>query len=143
MVHSDYAVACLRDAMTAWNGRDWAAFETLHTPGVVYESPHHPLIVGRSAVVRRYQDLAYFVPDWEWSELQMIENDRGDHRAVFECTQTGTLADIIDAETDIRGPGSPFVVPTTVFVRFADDGRVAALRTVHRRAHELLSTSTR
>jgi ketosteroid isomerase-like protein len=131
MVDEQWAWACIRDVMTAWNRRDWSAFESLHACDVLYESPHHPCIVGRSAVVRRYQDLVAVVPDLRSSGLRMIENDRADQRATFEYIQTGTLSDPVEPSNELRGPGSPFTVHTTMFVRFDDDGRVAALRTVH------------
>jgi ketosteroid isomerase-like protein len=135
MVDEQWAWACVRDALTAWNRRDWSAFDSLHACDVLYESPHHPRIVGRSAVVRRYQDLVAIVPDLHSSALQIVENDRADHRATFEYIQTGTLADLVGSNSELRGPGAPFVVHTSMLVRFDDDGRMAALRTAHHRSH--------
>ena len=63
MVHEEWALACVRDSVTAWNRRDWSAFESLHSPDVVYESPHHSRVTGRSAVVRRYREVVDAVPD--------------------------------------------------------------------------------
>ena len=131
MVDEDWAWACVRDAMTAWNRRDWPAFESLHAPGVSYESPHHPSIVGRGAVLRRHQDLVAIVPDLHSSQLRMIDNDREDQRATFEYIQTGALSDTFGPNDEFRGPASQFVVYTTMFVRFDDDGRITNLRTVH------------
>jgi hypothetical protein len=132
MVHEDWALACVRDSMTAWNRRDWAAFESLHSPDVVYESPHHSPVTGRTAVMRRYQEVVEAVPDVRSSELRMVDNDCARHRATFEYVQTGTLADKIETPAgEVRGKLSPFVVHTTMFVRFDDDGRMAGLRTVH------------
>jgi hypothetical protein len=131
MVHDEWASASVRDGLTAWNRRDWSAFESLHTRDVVYDSPHSH-VVGRSAVVRRYRELVATVPDLHASELRMIENDRADHWATFEYVQTGTLAGATGPDGEARGVGSPFVVHTTMFVRFDDDGRMATLRTVHR-----------
>jgi hypothetical protein len=131
MVNDEWALACVRDGLTAWNRRDWSAFESLHTCDVVYDSPHHERVVGRGAVVRRYQDVVAIVPDLHSSELRMIENERVEGRATFEYVQTGTLAEVIDPDNDIRGPGAPFVVHTTMSVRFDADGRIAALRTAH------------
>jgi hypothetical protein len=131
MVDEQWALACVRDAMTAWNRRDWAAFEELHTSDVVYDSPHSH-VIGRTAVLRRFQELIAIAPDLHSSELRMIENDRNAHRGTFEYIQTGTLADVIGPDDELRGPGSPFVVHTTMFVRFDSHGRMSALRTVHR-----------
>jgi hypothetical protein len=132
MVHNEWAFACVRDGLTAWNRRDWSAFESLHAPDVVYESPHHSRIVGRSAVVGRYRELVAAVPDLHSSELRMIDNDCAHHRATFEYVQTGTLADEIETPAGaVRGDWSPFVVHTTMFVRFDGDGRMAGVRTVH------------
>jgi len=128
MVHDDWALACVRDGLTAWNRRDWSAFESLHTCDVVYESSYHVPVVGRSAVVRRYREVVADVPDLHSSGLRMIENDRDQNRATFEYLQTGTLAEVVG---ELRVSESPFVVHTTMSVRFDDDGRIAALRTGH------------
>lgn len=132
MVHEEWALACVRDSMTAWNRRDWSAFESLHSPDVVYESPHHARVTGRSAVVRRYREVIEAVPDVHSSELRMIENDRAHHRATFEYVQTGTLAETIDTPAGaVRGKWSPFIVRTTMFVRFDNEGRMVGVRTIH------------
>jgi hypothetical protein len=132
MVHEDWAFACVRDSMTAWNRRDWSAFESLHAPNVVYESPHHARVSGRSAVLRRYREVVDAVPDVHSSELRMIDNDCTDHWATFEYVQTGTITDKIETpDGDVHGRWSPFVVYTTMFVRFDDEGRMAELKTVH------------
>jgi hypothetical protein len=132
MVHHDYALACVQDATMAWNCRDWTSFESLHSCDVIYESPHHAPVIGRGAVVRRYQDLVAAVTDLHSSEPRMIENDRAGHYAAFEYVQTGTLADARATDEDVRLHGLPFTVHTTMFVRFDDDGRIAVLRTLHR-----------
>jgi hypothetical protein len=132
MVHADYALACVQDATTAWNCRDWISFESLHSSDVIYESPHHAPIIGHRAVMRRYRDVVATVTDLQTSELRMIENDRAGHHATFEYVQTGTLRDLSAADDDERLHGSSFSVPTTMFVRFDDDGRIAVLRTEHR-----------
>jgi hypothetical protein len=72
------------------------------------------------------------VPDLRSSGLRMIDHDPAERGATFECMETGTLADVIDPSSDLRGPGVPFVACTTLWVRFDDDGRIAALRTAHR-----------
>ena len=132
MVHEDWAFACVRDSMTAWNRRDWSAFESLHAPNVVYESPHHSRVAGRSAVLRRYREIVEAVPDVHSSELRMIENDCTHRCATFDYVLTGTLADDIETPVgSVRGKWSPFVVHTTMFVRFDDEGRMAGVRTVH------------
>jgi hypothetical protein len=128
VVHDDWAWACVRDAVAAWNRRDWGVFQSLHAADVVYESPHSRA-VGRSAVRCRFQELVAAVPDVQSSELRMIDNDCRQHRATFECIQTGTLA--ADVETVDVDNWAPFVVHTTMFVRFDDDGRIAGLRTEH------------
>jgi steroid delta-isomerase-like uncharacterized protein len=132
MVDGQWAVACIRDNLAAWNRRDWTAFESLHAPDVLYDSPHSGRIVGRTAVVLRYREITDAVPDLQATELRMVENDCVDHAATFEYVQTGTLANADAPCVDVRGVGSPFVVHTTMFVRFDDDGRLTALRTAHR-----------
>jgi len=130
MVHEEWALACVRDAVTAWNCRDWSAFESLHTHDVVYDSPHSH-VAGRGAVLRRYQELVAIVPDLHSSELRMTEIDSTDRRATFEYVQTGTLAEDLLDPGDGFGPRSPFAVRTTMSVRFDGDGRISALQTVH------------
>ena len=131
MVHEVWALACARDATTAWNRRDWSAFETLHRDDVVYESPHHPTIVGRRAVLLRNRELVALVPDLQLSDLRMVDNERFGRCATFEYVQTGSIAEVT-GPTGERGPAVPFSVNTTVYIRFDEDGRIAALRTVHR-----------
>lgn len=131
MVHEVWALACARDATTAWNRRDWSAFETLHSDDVVYESPHHPTIVGRRAVMLRNRELVALVPDLQFSGLRMVDNEPVAQRATFEYLQTGSIAEVT-GPTGERGPAVPFSVDTTMYVRFDDDGRIAALRTEHR-----------
>jgi SnoaL-like protein len=125
VVQDEWALASVRDGVTAWNRRDWSAFETLHTRGVLYESPHAH-VVGRTAVTQKFQELVRIVPDLHSSELRLVENFAANHRATFEYVQTGTLLDVE------RGVASRFEVATTLFVRFDDHGRVSALRTIHR-----------
>jgi hypothetical protein len=131
MVHDDYALACVQDATTAWNRRDWISFESLHSPDVIYESPHHAPVIGLGAVLRRYQELVSAVSDLHTSDLRMVENDRAGHYATFEYLQTGTLPVSATDENEPRLGGS-FTVHTTMFVCFDDDGRIAVLRTAHR-----------
>jgi hypothetical protein len=130
MVHDEWAVACAHDATTAFNRRDWSAFETLHRHDVVYESPHNPRVVGRRAVIRRNRELVALIPDLHLSAPRMTKSEPGERRATFEYLQTGTLAD--GGPSRERGTASPFVIHTTMHVRFDEDGRIAALRTVHR-----------
>jgi hypothetical protein len=132
VVHDDYALACVQDATTAWNRRDWTSFESLHSSDVIYESPHHPPVIGRRAVLRRYQDLVASVSDLHTSDLRMIENDRAGHSATFEYVQTGTLLAVSATDVDGRLHRPSFAVHTTMFVRFDDDGHIAVLRTKHR-----------
>jgi hypothetical protein len=132
MVHDDWALACVRDGLAAMNRRDWSVFESLHAANVVYESPHAPRLIGRRAVQRRYEELVALVPDLHASELRMIDNNPVDRFATFEFVQTGTLGTTLDGTPRLRrGVGSPFLVRTTMFVRFDGDGRVASLRTGH------------
>ena len=131
MVHEDWALAAVRDVTKAWNCRDWAAFESLHRHDVVYESPHHPPVAGRRAVVRRSREIVALVPDIQTSALRMTGNDRVERCATFEYLQSGTLAEVV-GPFDERGPACPFEVHTTMHVRFDDDGRIAALTTSHR-----------
>jgi hypothetical protein len=131
MVHDQRALASVLDCLTAGNRRDWAAFETLQAPDVVYESPHSHA-VGRRAVVRRFQELVALVPDLWSSELRLIENFYSDDEAMFEYVQTGTLFDEIASNGELHGPGSPFVVHTTMFVSFDHGGRITGWRTLHR-----------
>ena len=132
MVDDARAWASVRDVVGAWNRRDWSALESLYAANIVYESPHCPPIVGRSALRRREEELVAIVPDLHESELRMIANDAAGNWATFEFVQTGTLfADVPAGDVGARGRGSPFTVRTTMLVRFDDDGRVAGLRTGH------------
>jgi hypothetical protein len=131
MVHDQYAFASVSDGLNAWNRRDWAAFASLHTHNVVYDSPHSH-VVGRRAVVQRYRELVDLVPDLCFSALRLVENNRSRRRAMFEYVQTGTLAGQRSPVNEPRGLSSRFVIHTTMFVQFDDDGRMCALRTVHR-----------
>jgi hypothetical protein len=132
MVDGQWAAACIRDNLRAWNLRDWAAFKSLHSRNVCYESPHLGRVVGRRAVVRTYQQVVATVPDLWSSHLRMIDNDRAADQATFEYLQTGTLPDVDPLTGAARGPGSPFAVHTTMFVRFDRAGRMTAYRTAHR-----------
>jgi hypothetical protein len=49
MVHDDWAFAAARDGMLAMNVRDWAAFESLYAPNVVYERPRSTILRRRTA----------------------------------------------------------------------------------------------
>jgi hypothetical protein len=131
MVHDQRALVSVRDSLDAANRRDWAAFASLHTRDVVYESPHSH-VVGRRAVVRRFQELVALVPDLCSSELRLIENYYSDNEAMFEYVQTGTLADEVTRKGELHGRGTPFLIHTTMFVGFDHDGRVTAWRTLHR-----------
>jgi ketosteroid isomerase-like protein len=132
MVDDGWALACVRDLVSAWNRRDWSALESIYAPNVVYESPHNPPITGRRAMRRRDQALVAIVPDLRESALRMIANDSAGNWATFKFVQTGTLSpDLPTPDGRARRDGSPFVVHTTMFVRFDRDGRVAALRTAH------------
>jgi predicted ester cyclase len=139
MVHSDWALACVRDGLAAWNRRDWSGLESIYATEVVYESPYS-LAVGRTAVRDRQEQLVTAIPDLRWSRLRMIENDCVQNRATFESRQTGTFARTVQTEGATFGNGSVFVVNTTLSVRFDADGRVASLRTSHTPACERVRT---
>lgn len=119
------------DSVTAWNHRDWLTVESLHAHDVVYETPL-ARVVGRGAVVRRFQELVAQIPDLQTSELRMTENDSPHNCATFEFIQSGTLENVAGADGESAGEAVSFRVHTTMFVRFDEDGRIAAMRTVHR-----------
>jgi hypothetical protein len=132
MVHNDWALASVRDGITAMNRRDWSAFETIHATNLVYESPHSCPILGRNAVRDRYEELVALVPDLHASDVRMIQNDPACNWATFEYVQTGTMpATVSTPDGEMRGSGSRFRVHTTLFVGFDGEGRVAKLRTAH------------
>jgi ketosteroid isomerase-like protein len=128
MVHETWALAAARDGMAAMNRRDWAAFESLYAPNVVFERPDAPPIVGRDAVRRYYEEFVAVVPDHRESELRMIENDCAANWAIFSYVETGTWPRQYSTK---RAKGSPFVVHTTTFVRFDHNGRAARLRNAY------------
>jgi hypothetical protein len=132
MVRDEWALACVRDLLAAWNGRDWPALESIYARNVVYESPHNPPIIGFDAMRLQGEELVTFIPDLRDSGLRMIANDRVARWATFEFFQTGTLpAALPTPGTPMPSEGTPFTVHTTMFVRFDEDGRVAKLRTAH------------
>jgi hypothetical protein len=130
MVHQDWAEACIRDLVGAWNRRDWSTLESLYAPDVVYEGPH-AAIVGRSAMQRRDEQLVALIPDLHGSDLRISANDTAGHWATFRFLQTGTPISDLPTPQGVRRAGSTFAVHTTMFVRFDEDGRVAGLRTAH------------
>jgi ketosteroid isomerase-like protein len=132
MVHDEWAFACVRDLVAAWNRRDWSALDSIYARNVVYESPHSPPVMGVDAMRHWGEDLVAMVPDLHDSGLRMIGNDSACGWATFEFVQTGTLHKTLPPpDTTARSEGAPFAVRTTMFVRFDDDGRVAKLRTAH------------
>ena len=78
----------------------------------------------------RNRELIALVPDLQLSELRLVDNERVARCATFAYLQTGSIADV--GPNGERGSAVPFAVNTTMYVRFDDDGRIAALRTVHR-----------
>jgi len=132
MVHDEWAFACVRDLVAAWNRRDWPALESIYARNIVYESPHSPPIMGLDAMRNWGEDLVAMVPDLQDSGLRMIANDSACGWATFDFVQTGTLPKTFPPpDTTTRTEGAPFAVHTTMFVRFDEDGRVAKLRTAH------------
>jgi ketosteroid isomerase-like protein len=132
MVDDGRALACVRDLLGAWNRRDWTALDELYAPNVVYESPHSPPIMGASAMRDREQQLVAIVPDLRDSDLRMLANYPASNWATFTFVQAGTLPTTLPtADGVVQRCGSPFVVHTTMFVRFDDHGRIAKLRTAH------------
>jgi hypothetical protein len=98
---------------------------------VIYESPSSHASIGRDAMRRRYEDLVAAVPDLRGTDLRMIQNDPAGNWATFAFRQTGTLPATGMPERAAPRGGSPFVVHTTMLLRFDDDGRVVKMHTAH------------
>jgi hypothetical protein len=127
-----WALARIRELLSAWNRRDWSAVEALYAPDIAYDGPDLPAVVGRPAMQRRDQAIAARVPDLHCSEPRITGNGVNGKWAIFKFVQSGTpSSDLTTPNGSVLAKGSRFEIETTLLVRFDELGRVAGLRTAH------------
>ncbi len=127
VVTASWLHAYARDVTTALEGRDWATFDRLHHPDVVYVGPLYRTS-GRDELRRVHQELLAAVPDFKISLVSVTVEPR-ENRVAVEYVQTGTLSGDFPTDHGVaRGAGRSFEVPGVMVITFDDHGLVTSIR---------------
>jgi ketosteroid isomerase-like protein len=122
-------VEVIRDRIVANNTRDWATWQTLHTPDAVRTAPElsEPL-AGAAAMRAGIEELVVSFPDYH---LELIEAFGVDDRLMARITASGTMLGALDIDGTVVPPTGLHFEQDWIAVLTFDGDQISAIDEFH------------